>query len=52
MTDHDHDEADLALMRFIDLMRERHISATEAIKIAAERIPELYSLASEPETTH
>lgn len=52
MTDHDHDEADLVLMQFVDLMRDLGISASEAAKIAIERIPELYPVASEPETTH
>lgn len=43
MTDHDHDDADIAILDFVAVMQAYGISAAEACKLASERIREAYA---------
>lgn len=44
MTEREADEADLALMAYVDLVSALGITEQQAIKAAAERIKELFDL--------
>lgn len=55
MTDNEPDEADLALIDYVKLTIATGLSAAEAVRLAAERIAEIYAdpdFLAEPPTAH